>query len=290
MFGNNGKFLLVDLSNRKTLTQSYDEEFSRTFLGGNGFAAKLIYDEVEANIDPLGPKNALVFTVGPFTNTLLWGTSRGHIAAISPQTNFFADSNYGGNFAIAQKRTGFDAIYITGLATKPVYLLITENGAELKDAKSYWGMTTEQTNLALEQKEGKGSVSISIGPAGENLVVFASIIGSGQRPGAAGRGGIGAVMGSKNLKAIVAKGSLETKIAHPEKLAKFRKQQLGVLKEGTAVLTDVGTPFLVDMINKRGTLCSHNGAIETFEFADYLNAYQFKQNYIEKNIARYARD
>jgi len=95
------------------------------------------------------------------------------------------------------------------------------------------------------------------------------------------------VMGSKNLKAIVAKGSQKTQIAHPEELTKLRKQQSGVLKEGTAVLTDVGTPFLVDMINNRGTLCSHNGAIETFEFANSLGADKFKQNYIKKNIACY---
>lgn len=286
MFGNNGKILRVNLSNGATEIESYGQEFARAFLGGNGFAAKLIYDSVPADVKPFGEGNGLVFTVGPFTDTPLWGTSRGHIATISPQTNYFADSNFGGDFAVAQKRTGFDAIYITGRAEKPVYLLITEGRAELKSADDYWSMTTEETNLALEQKEGKGSVSISIGPAGENLVVFACVIGGGKRSGAAGRGGMGAVMGSKNLKAVVAKGSLKTQISHPEKLLKLRKEQSRVLKEGTKVFTDEGTPFLVDMINSRGSLCTHNGATETFDFAKDINAQQFGK-LVEKNIACY---
>ena len=283
MFGNCGKNLYVDLSTGEVTTECYPSSFARMFLGGNGFAAKLIYDRLEGDVDPLGSDNAIVFTVGPLTDTPFWGTSRGHIAAISPQTGFFADSNYGGNFAVAQKRTGFDAVFITGRASEATYLLLTDDGCELKDAREYWGMTTEQTNHALEQEEGTGSVSISIGPAGENMVVFACMIGGGKRPGAAGRGGMGAVMGAKNLKAVVARGTLKTEIAQPEKLIQVRKRQLPVLKEGTAVLSEVGTPFLVDMINGRGVLCTHNASRETFEFSAEINATRLRQQYIVRN-------
>ena len=120
MFGHSGKMLRVDLSTGEIEPQTYTEDFARTFLGGNGFAAKLIYDGTTPATDPLGEENALVFTVGPLADTMVWGSSRGHIAAISPQTGFFADSNYGGQFATAQKRTGFDVIYIYGKSRKPV--------------------------------------------------------------------------------------------------------------------------------------------------------------------------
>ncbi|MBW2673129.1 MAG: aldehyde:ferredoxin oxidoreductase, partial [Deltaproteobacteria bacterium] len=147
--------------------------------GHNGkilkFAAKLVYDTVPADADPLGPDNAMVFAVGPMTDTPIWGTSRGHMAAISPQTGFFADSNYGGDFGMAQKRTGFGAILVTGASSKPVYLLVTEEGGQIKDAASLWGKTTEETNETLQSKTGKGSIAASIGPAGEKGVIFANI-------------------------------------------------------------------------------------------------------------------
>jgi aldehyde:ferredoxin oxidoreductase len=287
MFGYNGKILRIDLSNGQITSEEFDPAFARTFLGGNGFAAKLIYDGVADDVDPLGEDNALVFTVGPLTDTPVWGTGRGHLAAISPQTGFFADSNYGGRFAIAQKRAGFDVIYITGKSEKPVYLLVGQDAVELIDAGDLWGMTTEETNNLLQSRCGRGSVSASIGPAGENGVLFANIICGGARPGAAGRGGMGAVMGSKNLKAVVARGNLKTQIAHPQQLKDLLGEQRKTLKSNTAVLTERGTPFLVNMLNSRGTLCTHNASVETFEFADDLSDEQLKQNYVVRNSACY---
>jgi len=285
MFGHNGKILRVNLSTGKIKEEKYAAEFARAYLGGNGFAASLIYEGVPAEADALGEDNAVVFAVGPLTDTPVWGTARGHLAALSPLTGFFADSNFGGKFANAQKRSGFDAIYITGKSEGPVYLAVSEEGDELKSATELWGMTTEETNRRLQEKEGKDSIAASIGPAGENLVLFASVIGGGSRPGAAGRGGIGAVMGSKKLKAVVASGSKKTELAEPEKLEALLAEFREGLKEKSAVLTSDGTPNLVDMINGKGMLCTHNASRETFESASAINANVLKEKYIVRNIA-----
>ena len=187
MFGHSGRYLKVNLSSGTITEKTYDDTFARMYLGGNGFAAKLIYDNVPPAVDPLDPENAIVFAVGPLTATSIWGTSRGHVASISPLTGLFADSNFGGDFPVVQKRTGFDAIFITGKAENPLYLYVSEKGAKLRDASSIWGKTTEESNNILQGKEGKGAIAASIGPAGENGVIFANIVCGGKRAGTAGR-------------------------------------------------------------------------------------------------------
>lgn len=285
MNGDCGRIIKIDLSTGKIKKESYDENFAKKFLGGNGLAAKLIHDTVAAHISPAAPRNALVFTTGPLTDTPVWGSSRGHVATISPYTNFFADSNYGGNFAVAQKRTGFNAIYITGQAAKPVYLLVTEEGAELKDGTAFWGKNTEESIADLEQQEGKGSVAAAIGPAGENGVLFASIVFGGGRYGTAGRGGMGTIMGAKNLKAIVVRGNHRTKIANAEGLKDFLKKQAAVMKKNTAMLTAQGTPSILTMVNGRGILCSRNNTREFFEPAEKISGKTIQENYTVKNTA-----
>ena len=285
MYGNNGKILKINLSTGEIKEEYYDEEFAGMFLGGNGLAAKLIYDNVSSDVDPFAPENAIVFTTGPLTGTPVWGTSRGHMATISPYTNLFADSNYGGDFGAAQKKTGFDAIYITGKSSKHVYLLITEEGGKIKDGTRFWGKDTEETIAALEAEEGKGSVCASIGPAGENGILFANIICGGKRYGAAGRAGMGTVMGAKNLKAIVAKGNKKTEVADMDGLKNFLKEQFQVLKKNTVGTTSLGTPSLINTLNSRGILCTHNNTRETFEHAQDISGELIKEKYTEKNIA-----
>lgn len=285
MYGNHGKILKINLSTEGINKEHYDEEFAKLFLGGNGLAAKLIYDTVPSDADPFGPENAIVFTVGPLTDTPVWGTSRGHMASISPLTGLFADSNYGGQFGTVQKRTGFDAIYISGISSKPVYLLVTEKGAEIKDGVFLWGKTTEDTFAALRAKEGEKAICASIGPAGENGVYFANIICSGKRYGAAGRAGMGAVMGSKNLKAVVVRGNKQTKVADREALKQFLKERYPVLKENTAPLSTYGTPILVNIINSKGMLATHNSNRETFEHSHDISGELIKEKYWHKNIS-----
>ena len=285
MHGHNGRILRIDLTSGTVSKQSYDQDFARLFLGGNGFVAQLVYDTVPQQVDPLGEHNAIVFAVGPMTDTPVWGSSRGHLGAVSPLSGYFADSNFGGDFAATQKRTGFDAICIAGKSPTPAYISVTDQGAEIKDAADIWGLTTEQTNQTLQRREGDSAVAASIGPAGENLVLFASVIGGGRRPGAAGRGGFGAVMGSKNLKALVVRGETKTDIAQPELLRTLLQQQKAPLREATALLTDTGTSFLVRMINDRGALCTHNARDEVCSFADRIGTDSLKADYIQRRIA-----
>ena len=283
MFGHHGSVLKVNLGSGQIVREQFDEAFARKFLGGNGLAAKLIYDNVPADADPLGPDNALVFAVGPVTDTPVWGSSRGHAAAISPMTGLLADSNFGGKFAVVQKRTGFDAVFINGRSERPVYLLVTENGVEINDAAFLWGKDTEATLEALVSQEGPDSMAMAIGPAGENGVLFANILGGGKRPGAAGRGGMGAVMGSKNLKAIVVKGTKPTRIADREGLVSYLRQRLGALKENSAPLHNHGTPILVNITNRKGVLGTHNNAKETFEHAEDISGEVMRAKYWDKD-------
>ena len=285
MYGYNGRILRVDLSTGTVTTETFGKDFARMYLGGNGFAARLVYDTVPADANPLGPDNALVFAVGPMTDTSIWGTSRGHMAAISPQTGFFADSNYGGDFGMAQKRTGFDAIVVTGASSKPVYLLVTEEGGQIRDAASLWGKTTEESNETLQSETGQGSVAASIGPAGENGVIFANICCGGKRPGSAGRAGLGAVMGSKNLKALVAKGNKKTEVADAEGLKAYLKEKLPELKENKGGMTRVGTSALPNMINAKGLLGTRNNQKETFDGWQEISGDFFLEKYKKKNTA-----
>ena len=285
MFGCGGRLLVVDLTTGEVEVESYDEAFARKVVGGNGLAAAMIWDRVPSDTEALQERNAVVFTVGPLTDTPIWGTSRGHMACLSPQSKTFADSNYGGEFAAIQKRTGFDAIFVTGRSARPVYLLVTEDGAELKDARHLWGLDTRRTMDALQSMEGKRSVCACIGPAGENSVVFANVILGGARQGTAGRCGMGAVMGSKNLKAAVVRGNKRTQLARPEELRAFLRENRKKLPEKTSFLTEFGTSFLVKLINDKGLLGTHNNAKEFFDRADEIGHEALFKGYVEGSLA-----
>jgi aldehyde:ferredoxin oxidoreductase len=285
MFGYWGRILKVNLSTGEVRKQPYDKRFARTYLGGNGFAARLLADNVAAGVDPLDDASAIVFAVGPLTGTPVWGSSRCHVAAISPLTGLFADSNFGGDFAVGLKRSGFDAIFITGRADRPVCLQIDERRATIEDAAELWGRTTEEANHAMQEGVGGDAVAASIGPAGEVQVPFACIVGSGRRPGIAGRCGMGAVMGSKMLKGIVATGRKQTQMARVEKVKAFLAEGLASLRTSTAPLTEFGTPMLVDVINDRGLMGTHNASREQFEHAGDIGHEAMKRDFIVGNSA-----
>src|SRR5262249_38108654 len=157
--------------------------------------------------DPYAPENAVVFSVGPITDTTVPGNSRACVATKSPLTNLFFDSTFGGRFPATLKRTGFDAVVLTGRASAPSYVVVTEDGATVKSAAHVWGRSTRDAVQALVADEGTDADAIAIGPAGEHGVRFASLAHYWKnREGVAGRGGIGAVLGSKNVKAVVVRG------------------------------------------------------------------------------------
>ncbi len=284
MRGYGGRVLAVDLTRAISRIEPLDEATARAFLGGNGLAARLLYDRVPAGVDAFDPANAIVFSVGPITDTTVPGNSRACVAAKSPLTNLFFDSTFGGRFPATLKRTGFDAVIITGRAAGPGYLVVTEQGAELKAADDLRGRTTRDTVQALVAAEGTDADAIAIGPAGERRVRFAAMAHYWRnREGVSGRGGLGAVLGSKNLKAVVVKGGRKTEVADAPGLKALIDQTREPLKTGTQALSTFGTPFLVGPINAIGALGAYNLRQETFAEAAAVNGDTMKAHYHDRD-------
>jgi len=284
MHGYGGRILRIDLTKQKFTSQNFDEAFARKYLGGNGFAAKILYDELKPGIDPFAPENIIVFAVGPITDTSVPSTSRAYVAAKSPLNSLFFDSTFGGRFAITQKRTGFEAIVISGKSSSPIYLVIDESGAQFKPATSLWGKLTRDTFEALQAVEGQDADAVTIGPAGEKLVRFACLVHYWRgREGVSGRGGLGAVLGSKNVKAVVLKGAQKTQVANPESLRELIDSRKEAMEKGTAGLKNLGTPVLVNMINTLGGLGVRNLQEEHSPRAPEIGGERIKELFFERN-------
>ncbi|NPV60582.1 MAG: aldehyde ferredoxin oxidoreductase family protein [Actinobacteria bacterium] len=210
--GNWGKVLRVDLTSGKIWEEEIPEKDYRDFLGGSGLAAKWFFDHEGWKADPLSPENPLMIMNGPLSGTSLPGVSRLEICARSPLTGIWGEASMGGHFSPQLKRTGYDGIIVTGASDKPVYLYVTDEKAEIRDASHLWGKDNYETEELLKEEAGdKRAQVISIGPAGENLVKFACVMND--RGSTAGRCGMGAVMGSKKLKAVVARGNKKFPVA-----------------------------------------------------------------------------
>jgi len=282
--GYGGRILVVDLTTGETRIEPLAESTARALLGGNGLAARLLYDRVLPGIDPFDARNAVVFGVGPVTDTTVPGNSRACVATKSPLTGLFFDSTFGGRFPATLKRTGFDAVFVTGRAPQPVYLLVTEAGAEVKPARELWGQTTRDAVTALVAAEGADADAIAIGPAGEHRVRFAAMAHYWKnREGVAGRGGIGAVLGSKNLKAVVVRGARKTEVADTAALKALLDETREPLKSGTKALSTFGTPFLVGPINALGALGSYNLRTEVFAEARAVGGEEMKAHYHDRD-------
>ncbi|MEM2912812.1 MAG: aldehyde ferredoxin oxidoreductase family protein [Candidatus Bathyarchaeia archaeon] len=216
-FGYNGRVLRVNLSDERITIEKPDEKFYRMYLGGEGFVAYYLLREVKPGIDPLGPENKLIFAAGPLTGAPIPGCGRNSIGAKSPLTGGFGESEVGGSWGAELKRAGLDAVIIEGKSSEPVYLWIHDGEAEIKDAEHLWGKETGETQSIIREELGDKLVRVaSIGPGGENLVRFACVIVDLRD--AAGRTGMGAVMGSKNLKAVAVRGRGRVEVHNPERL------------------------------------------------------------------------
>jgi len=282
--GYGGRLLFVDLTTGTARVEPLDEGAARALLGGNGLAARVLYDHVPAGIDAFDARNAVVFSVGPITDTTVPGNSRACVATKSPLTGLFFDSTFGGRLPATLKRTGFDAVAISGRAPAPSYLLVTETGATVKPAPALWGKTTREAVNALIDAEGVDADAIAIGPAGEHRVRFAAMAHYWKnREGVSGRGGIGAVLGSKNLKAVVVKGARKTEVADAAALKALVDQTREPLKTGTKALTTFGTPFLVGPINALGGLGAYNLRQETFAEARVVSGEEMKLHYHDRD-------
>ena len=284
MKGYGGRVLSVDLTSGASRIEPLDVRTARRFLGGNGLAARLLYDRLPPGTGPFAPENAVVFSVGPITDTTVPGNSRACVASKSPLTGLFFDSTFGGRFPATLKRSGFDAVVITGRAAAPSYLLVTETGAELREVPELWGRATRDAVQALVGAEGPEADAIAIGPAGEARVRFAAMAHYWKnREGVSGRGGLGAVLGAKHLKAVVVKGTRKTEVADPAALKALVDETREPLKKGTQALSTYGTPFLVGPINTLGGLGAYNVRQEVFAEARRVGGEEMKAHYHDRD-------
>ncbi len=223
MFGYQGNFLEVNLDTREANALPLDEEHLRDFIGGAGLSARLIYDRVKSGMDPLGGDNPLVFAVGPFVGTTIPMVSRYSVCGVSPQTGFWGESTSGGSFPFRLKASGFDGILITGKSDKPVYLYVNDGSAEIRDAAHLWGKDSYQTQEMLKDEIKQRGLSVAcIGAGGEALVRYAAIMNDDGR--AAGRCGLGTLMGSKKLKAVAVTGSKRAEVADETRIRALTRQ------------------------------------------------------------------
>ncbi len=258
------KILRVDLATGKFTDQETSKEDDRKYLGGRGLAAKILYEENRPRIGALDPENRLIVMTGPYTGTYGSFTGFYNITTKSPLTGAILSAHSGGHWAPLFRKTGYDGIVFKGKSPKPVYLLVTDKGPELKDASDIWGKDVFETTAILERRHEKAKATV-IGPAGEKLVRIAAIMNDRHR--AAGRGGVGAVMGSKNLKAIVVHGTKEVPQADPEKLKETFKTATATVKEKAQAFAKYGTSMVVGITGKAGAIPTKN--FQTGYFPEY---------------------
>ncbi len=252
MKGYFGKLLRVDLTNREIKTEALSPEVLRKYVGGAGIGAELLYRETTPDTSPLGRENILVAMTGPFTGTSVPSSSRHHIMARSPQTGIFGESNVGGSWAVHFKKCGYDGIAVTGKADHPVYLWIHDGGVEIRDARPIWGKDTADSAAFLKSQTADKATVAVIGPAGENLARIAGIPHIGTIVRAAARTGLGAVMGAKNLKAMVTYGTQEIPLADPESLQQDTRALLPHIRKATETFAKFGTSGGIDNYEKIG--------------------------------------
>ena len=271
MRGWTGKALCVDLTEGTVELRALDEALLRDYLGGRGLGVRLVAER-GPGIDPLSPDNPLVFATGPLTATPVPTAGRFCLVSRSPLTGTVFDCNSGGRFGVQLKRSGVDALVVTGRASSPAYISVTEEGAEIKDASSLWGKEVPEASRELEEREGRGASVACIGPAGERGALLAGVMNDVHR--AAARGGLGAVMGSKRLKAVVARGGEAVGVADPDRLRYVIKESYRWIKANPVTsqgLPLYGTAILVNLLNELGAFPSHNFRHSSFPGAEEIS-------------------
>src|SRR4030042_1212949 len=214
----------VDLPGQKVDFRNFEESTIRKYIGGSGLAARILWDETNGSTEPLSEENLLMFMVGPLTGSIVPSSSRYTIVSISPLTGIWGKATAGGKFAYEMKHAGFDGIVIKGKSEKPVYLWLNDGKVFIRDAVQLWGKDTYETTACIRQETDEKAGVACIGQAGENLVKVACIMGDGTSGRAAARCGLGAIMGFKNLKAIVARGNRPVDVYDAEGLKENVKQ------------------------------------------------------------------
>ena len=282
--GYHGRLLRINLSQKKVLKEELPEKLLLDFVGGRGLGTRLLYNEVPAKTDALSPDNKLYYVTGPFNGTGATTSSRFSAVTKSPLTNTVGACNSGGHFGLLLKATGFDVVAIEGKSDTPCYIYVNGDEVQIKDAQHLWGKEIPQTtDLLLAETGGKSAVSC-IGPAGEKQLLLACIINDKNH--ALGRGGMGAVMGSKNLKALVVSGETKTPMADENKVNEAKKLWQSFIGEAPLtkdVLKEYGTPSLAKIINSYGAFPVKNFQEGVFNDTDSISAETFKELYYTKS-------
>lgn len=283
MYGYAGKLLHVDLGKGLIESRPTPQPLARAFLGGRGLGAALLYQELKPGTDPLSPANVLVFTTGPIVGTPTPACHRWAVVTKSPLTNTYLCSSAGGFFGSELKFAGYDGLIIKDAASEPTYLHMTETKVELRSAEKLWGKLTDETEIALRKELRDSRARIAcIGPAGENLVPIANIV-SDRRT--IGRGGAGAVMGSKRLKAIAVRGRGKLEVADEERVNEMRKELLVEMKRNPSIqlFTRYGTTQFVDPVNEAGLFPTRNFQEGVFEGARRINGESMRRRLVKRD-------
>ena len=286
-YGYNGRILRVDLSSGKLATEEPPENFYRQYFGGEGFVAYFLLREIPKGADPLGPENKLIFAAGPLTGAPVGGCGRHSVGGKSPLTGGFGEAEAGGYWGAELKMAGLDAIIVEGRAQKPVYLFVHDGQAEIRDARHLWGLKVLECQKAIREELGDASVKVAqIGPGGENLVRFACVVND--LDAFAGRSGLGAVMGSKNLKAIACRGHQRPSLTDPEAVGVLARwiRDNGPLN-GKAI-RDMGTAQIINLLNRSGGLPTRNFQEGCFEGYEKINGQAMRDTILVKRRGCFA--
>jgi aldehyde:ferredoxin oxidoreductase len=273
--GYTGKILRVDLTSKTYKEETLPLDVAQDFIGGSGFTVKYVFDEVPADCDPLGPENKLVYAPGPFTGTTIPCASRMAINAKSPATGAMGVATTGGHFPVEMKRAGYDVLIIEGKAAEPVYLYLKNGEVKFRSAEKIWGLGSTDTQQVIKDELHDQNVRVScIGPAGEKLSRMAAIVNERR---VAGRKGLGAVMGAKNLKAVALRGDLQPQIADKAKFDAARKRMRDGMQKSPVLYPEFsryGTSSVVHLTEEMGIFPGKNWAdTGVFKPADKIGGY-----------------
>lgn len=272
MFGYTGKVLRINLSNRTYKFEVLDIDKAKKFLGSRGLGVKTLFDEVGGKVDALSPDNKFIIATGPLTGAPVPTSGRFMVVTKAPLTGTIAIANSGGKWGNELKRAGYDMIIVEGKADAPVYVDIVDDKVEIKDASQVWGKVVSETTEILQKETDSKAKVLCIGPAGEKLSFIAAVMNDIDR--AAARGGVGAVMGSKNLKAIVVQGSGKVQLFDEEKVKKVAAEKIGILRKDPVAgngLPTYGTAILVNIMNENGVHPVRNFQKAYTEKADMIS-------------------
>ncbi len=287
MYGYMGKVLRVNLTDRTWKLEDLDLEVAKKYLGSRGLGVKIMMDEVPVNVDPFSPENKLIIASGGLTGAPLPTSGRFMAITKSPLTGTIAIANSGGQWGPQFKATGHDLVIFEGKADKPVYLFINDDVIEIRDAEHIWGKTVSETTEIL-QNEFEGCKTLAIGPAGERLSLISAIMNDVDR--AAGRGGVGAVMGSKNLKAIAVKGTNKVSLFDESKTQEVSQAKVKILRDDPVAgggLPSYGSAVLVNIINESGVLPVKNFQESYTDKADAISGESLAEHHLVRKSACY---